>query len=543
MAPIKEAWDQDMLLNAVPVGILVLRSDMTVLFWNNTLAGWTGISSEMITGRQIGEFFPDLVSPKIMMRLCAVFEQGVPAIFSSQLHQYMIPVPLENGRMQNQKTTVTALPSGGGQYHALFSIEDVTDLVNQVKAYRGMRDQVLEEMNYRLQGEEEIRRKNNELSILHQITQVATSSASVDELVTLILGKVLSLLGFEGGGVCLIRQDQENIADLIASQGLPPEFVENVRTITITSPQYRQVLIEGSSRFLKDQHQLSPTIQGLGFNVAASIPLIADDRVVGGMYVVSSQIHLFADDERGILESIGREIGAAVVKTELQQQVLSACNRANLYLDIITHDVNNAITATMMYATLLTETLDGEDLDIAERLLIGVEKSGEIIRNVSTIRRIHENHTPLQNIDLVRLIRSEAEHFDEIRITVPSGEVMVMVDDLIAEIFTNLIGNSLKYGGPSVRVQVLIKDLGKMVEISVEDDGPGIPDSQKEKVFNRFSRGDHDCSGKGLGLFITRSLVERYGGTIQVDDRIPGDPGKGAAIRFTLMKGSPTKGN
>lgn len=533
-----------MLLDAVPVGILVLGSDMTVLFWNNSLARWTGISRETIIGRQVGEFFPDLISPKITMRLSAVFEQGAPAVFSSQLHQYMIPVPLGNGRMQSQKTTVTALPSGtSGRFHALFSIEDVTELVDRVEAYRGMRDQVQEEMICRLQGEEEIRRKNNELSILHQITQVATSSASVDELVTLVLGKVLSLLGFEGGGVYLIRHDQQDTADLIAYQGLPPEFIEAVRTITITDPHYSQVLIEGSAQYCRDPQWLLPSIQALGFKSLASIPLIADDRVGGGMNIVSSSIHQFTADEKGILDSIGREIGAAIVKTELQQQVQDACTRANLYLDIITHDVNNAIMAMMMYATLLTEILDGEDRLIAERLLRGIEKSSEIIRNVSTIRRIQEDLTPLQSTDLVRVIRSEAEHFGTTRITCPEGKVIVMVDDLVAEIFTNLIGNSLKFGGPSVRVQVRIEDLGEMVRVCVEDDGPGIPDSLKEKVFNRFQRGAHNHSGKGLGLFITRSLVERYDGTIQAGDRVPGEPGQGAAIRFTLKKGSPTQGN
>jgi PAS domain S-box-containing protein len=537
---IKETWDPYVLLDAVPVGILVLDSEMIVRFWNNSLARWTGISRETITGRQVGEFFPDLVSQGIMMRLGAVFELGAPAIFSSQLHRHLIPVLLANGQMQSQKTTVTALPSEEeeGRYHALFSIEDVTELVDRVAAYRKMRDKVQEEMACRLQGEEKIRQRNNELSILHQITLVATSSASVDELVTLVLGKVLSLLNFEGGGIYLIRQET---ADLITHQGLPPEFVQKIQSVTLNQDPFRTVMIDGQPWYCMDISQLMPITQSAGFKTLASIPLIADDRVVGAMNIVSSRIHQFTTDEKGILESIGREIGAAVVKTELQEQVRAAYTKANLYLDIITHDVNNAITAMMMYATLLTETLDGEERETAERLLTGIEKSGEIIRNVSTIRRIHENHTPLKSTDLVRVIRSEAEHFDSTRITVPSGEVMVMVDDLVAEIFTNLIGNSLKFGGPSVQVQVRVEDLGEMVRVSVEDNGPGIPDALKERVFNRFSRGVHDCSGKGLGLFITRSLVERYGGTILVGDRVPGDPARGAAIRFTLKR-APAQG-
>jgi two-component system, OmpR family, sensor histidine kinase KdpD len=540
----EETWDQYMLLDAVPVGILVLQSDMTVLFWNNTLARWTGVSREAITGRQIGEFFPDLVADKVTMRLSAVFEQGAPAIFSSQIHRYLIPVPLGDDQMQSQKVTVTALPSREkDQYHALFSVEDVTDLVDRAEAYRRMRDQVQEEMTCRLQGEEEIRRKNKELSILHQITQVTTSSASVDELVTHSLGKVLSLLNFEGGGVYLIRQDRQEIADLITYQGLRPEFVRDIRSVTITQEPFRTVMIEGQPWYCMDLDLFAPQTKAAGFKTLASIPLVADDQIVGAMNITTVRDHQFTPEERSVLESIGREIGAAIVKTELQQQVQSAYTKANLYLDIISHDVNNAITSMMMYATLLTETLDGEDLEIAERLLSGTEKSAEIIRNVSTIRRIHENHAPLRRTDLVGVIRSEAEHFGTSRITCPEGKVFVMADDLVAEIFTNLIGNSLKFGEPSVKVQIQILDLDGMVEVSIVDDGPGIPDSLKEKIFNRFQRGENGCSGKGLGLFITRSLVERYGGTIRIEDRVPGDTRQGTAIKFTLAKWSPAQVN
>jgi signal transduction histidine kinase len=112
----------------------------------------------------------------------------------------------------------------------------------------------------------------------------------------------------------------------------------------------------------------------------------------------------------------------------------------------------------------------------------------------------------------------------------------VAADYLLAEVFANLIGNSLKFGGPDVAVTVRVAEFGDDVEVAVEDTGPGIPDRLKPLIFNRFQRGETKTSGKGLGLYLSRMLVDRYGGAIWVQDRVADHPEKGAAIRFRLRK-------
>ena len=68
------------------------------------------------------------------------------------------------------------------------------------------------------------------------------------------------------------------------------------------------------------------------------------------------------------------------------------------------------------------------------------------------------------------------------------------------------------------------------------DTGPGIPDDLKKVIFERFQRGKGKKSGKGLGLYITRIIVERYGGRIWAEDRVPGQPAQGAVIRVRLRR-------
>jgi signal transduction histidine kinase len=111
-----------------------------------------------------------------------------------------------------------------------------------------------------------------------------------------------------------------------------------------------------------------------------------------------------------------------------------------------------------------------------------------------------------------------------------------MADDLLSEVFANLIGNSVKFGDPGVEIAIRVEESGDQVEVSIEDTGPGVPDAVKPTLFARFAPGKNSRSGKGLGLYITRTLIERYGGRVWVDDRVPGRPECGAAFRFTLHR-------
>jgi two-component system sensor histidine kinase BarA len=85
-------------------------------------------------------------------------------------------------------------------------------------------------------------------------------------------------------------------------------------------------------------------------------------------------------------------------------------------------------------------------------------------------------------------------------------------------------------------ITIRVEDCGNEVRVSIEDTGPGIPDELKGLIFNRFKRGSSRASGSGLGLYICRMLIERYGGRIWVDDRMAGQPEEGTAFRFTLRR-------
>ncbi|WP_292731456.1 ATP-binding protein [Methanoculleus sp.] len=217
---------------------------------------------------------------------------------------------------------------------------------------------------------------------------------------------------------------------------------------------------------------------------------------------------------------------------------LEESNRmAALYLDIMGHDINNANNVANLYADLLLADLEGEpEAELLRKAKMGLTKSIEIVRNVNTIQHIQGGARRLEPIALDPLVRREIERSPLARITYAGTTATVLADDLLSEVLVNLIGNAAKFGGPGVGITVRVEEQDGEVLVSVEDTGPGIPDAIKSRLFGRLARGTQRAAGTGLGLYICRTLIERYGGRIRADDRVAGRPECGAAFRFSLRK-------
>jgi PAS domain S-box-containing protein len=223
-------------------------------------------------------------------------------------------------------------------------------------------------------------------------------------------------------------------------------------------------------------------------------------------------------------------------RKRLEAQLHQLHEEANLYLDILTHDINNINTASMNYG-LMIEAMQGEArADLIANLIHSLEKSDEIIRNISALRKIREDQVQRIPLQISAIISKEIRAYPGADIEYDGTGATVLADEMLSSVFANLIGNAIKYGGTSPHIFIQVEDAGREVLITVGDHGRGIPDSLKPRIFDRFQRGDTTVSGKGLGLYICKALIERYGGTIRVEDRVPGDVGKGAVFRFTLAK-------
>jgi len=114
---------------------------------------------------------------------------------------------------------------------------------------------------------------------------------------------------------------------------------------------------------------------------------------------------------------------------------------------------------------------------------------------------------------------------------------MVWANPLLEHIVSNLISNSIKFGGMKVRIDISVMETAEVVTLTVADTGIGIPDPLKPNIFDRFNRDARSVSGsRGLGLYIVKTLTNQYGGRVWAADRVPGRPEAGAAIKVILQR-------
>ncbi|MDG6256399.1 MAG: PAS domain S-box protein [Methanomicrobiaceae archaeon] len=400
--------------------------------------------------------------------------------------------------------------------------------------------EIVRDISRRKSVENKIREWNRHLSIINTIIRVANSSLILDETLEIILEIVADLLDFDFGWVYLKNRDGKT-AEMVAHYGVPESFADRDRTIGVRDHPYNIVFYGGQSRFVENlpdnppgifESRIMEDVDALSF---AGIPLIAESVVVGALYIGRREEVRFSENERSTLESIGKEIGGTILRGILQDQLEEAYDEMSCYLDIIEHDMLRIHDDLCVTTGIIGEMLDGQARFYAQKIEDTIARGKEIINNVAVIRRINDMPPDLGQVELDPLIRAEMQRFGHASISFEATGYTVIADEFLAEIFANLFGNSIKFGGPDVTIVVKAEEMDGKVLVSVEDTGCGIPDEQKQAVFTVFQRNSQKASGRGLGLHIARLLIERYCGSIWIEDRVPGKHSEGAAVRFTLV--------
>jgi signal transduction histidine kinase len=232
-----------------------------------------------------------------------------------------------------------------------------------------------------------------------------------------------------------------------------------------------------------------------------------------------------------------------------------AVNEIALLNDLMTHDINNFNQGIMGYLELLLEDkrLDDNQRRYAERALLQVKNNARLIDNIRKLAKVRsmpvddfelmDIHDPIQEA-VAAVTKTAGERKITIVSTVPRKTHYVMANQSLHEMFMNIISNAVKFDSSmKVRVDVSVAEetttQGAFWVVSVTDRGRGIPDDRKRVVFERFATGVTGVKGFGLGLSIVKSIVDRFGGRIWVEDRVPGDFSKGSVFKIALPRATP----
>jgi signal transduction histidine kinase len=247
-----------------------------------------------------------------------------------------------------------------------------------------------------------------------------------------------------------------------------------------------------------------------------------------------------------------------VERKRAEEQLKDAKLRAELYLDLMGHDISNMHQIMMGQLELAQDIfntdgkLESSNREMIDTSLASLERCANLISNVRKLQRISSHDVKNNEISLDEVLTGVVKQYDglhpekAVKIEETGGRHIVMANELLRDVFSNLIGNAVKHSnGSKVDITVKLEDVQdsdkKYYKVSIEDNGPGIPDEMKDKVFNRLQRGDTRARGMGLGLYLVKTLVESYHGRVWVEDRVAGDHTKGS--RFVVLLPAPEGSN
>ncbi|MHA2405848.1 MAG: PAS domain S-box protein [Candidatus Hermodarchaeia archaeon] len=237
-------------------------------------------------------------------------------------------------------------------------------------------------------------------------------------------------------------------------------------------------------------------------------------------------------------------------RKEAEIKLMSAHQRAEFLVDLMAHDLNNINQGIMLTLELIEsdEELPKHLREGLQASLDQVERSAELISNVKRFQSLESEPRRLSTRDLSppfhAAVRAVERAFPTKQVflstNIQDQKYWVYGDGFLTELFFNILHNAVKMDrNPLVKIEVQAKENSNegFVKIEVQDQGPGVPDSEKKRIFNRYPNGMEGVRGSGIGLTLVQRILQRYGGQIWVEDRIHGNHSQGANFVVLIPRG------
>ena len=364
----------------------------------------------------------------------------------------------------------------------------------------------------------------NEPQRLESLYALGLLDTSTEERFDRITRLALSLFNVPISTVTLVDSHREWFK---SCQGLPKR--EGKRAISFCGHALvsEEILIvpdtKKDPRFAKN-----PMVLGKPYiRFYAGVPLkSADGQRVGVFCIKDFKSRKLDSQKQALLKSLAswaelelnmHELSTALeARNKAEKQIAELNDALRLINKTIRHDILNDLTVMKVDLELYLNKKKGEKLlwNVASI----VERSANFIRQMKELESAVSFGTPLKPYSLKKVLKEASEHFLSMKFKI-KGEGQVLADEALISVIENIVRNALIHGRIN-QIDIIIKKEKGFVQISLTDKGPGIPDEIKAKLFTEgFKYGS--TGNSGLGLYIAKKTIERYGGQIWVEDNIP----------------------
>ena len=313
---------------------------------------------------------------------------------------------------------------------------------------------------------------------------------------------------------------------------------------------------EAEGTFAQDDPALQRVLQGEQRVARQTNSQGGQTRLLAGMRhashviaVVGVQAEDFSSEAEVFLQRLSEHAAAAIENTRLYQAVQQANLAKSQFITVVSHELKTPMTSIRGYADLVRQGAVGavtvQQTEFLDIVLDNVDRMAALVSDLTDISRIETGRLKvnLARIDLAAYVLEAVTGFrpqldarrQSLATDLPDDLPALFTDpSRLMQILTNLLSNAVKYTpeGGSIRVRARREEAS--LRVAVEDSGIGMTQEEQAKLFTQFFRSENPAvreqPGWGLGLSVTRSLVELLGGSLGVESQ----PGVGSTFWFTL---------
>ncbi|RLC66663.1 MAG: hypothetical protein DRI48_04155, partial [Chloroflexi bacterium] len=402
-----------------------------------------------------------------------------------------------------------------------------------------------------------------ELSMMQRIDRELNATLDYNRVMDLTLEWALRMTEADAGLVAVNVETEDGGRELrfLANRGYPEDVVaayeEELRLLD--HGIVRRVVQSGEAELVDvAASDARPATIMPGMVAQLAVPIRREEQIIAAIVLESSQPGCLEQESLECVTRLADHAAIAIENARLFQQVRRANDAKTEFISFVSHELKQPMTSIRGYTDLLVKGAVGE-LNEAQRGFLdtirsNVDRMGALVSSLLDISRIESGRVRLEirSVSLEQVIEDALQAFraqieakqQSLKVEISTGLPLVRGDrDRLVQILTNLLSNAHKYtpAGGRIEVQAGTWSAGQdgagedgFVVCSVTDTGIGMSVEDQERLFTKYFRSDDPSvrseTGTGLGLVITKSLVELQGGEIWVESEL----GRGSSFAFTI---------
>ena len=410
----------------------------------------------------------------------------------------------------------------------------------------------------------ELTRSVGELKALGEVGQAVSSTLDLETVLTSIVSHAVQLSGTDGGAIYEYDEQREEFL-LRATDHMEEELIEALRAnpprlgdgvVGRAAASREPVVVPNILEERAYAPHMRQMLERFGFRASLAVPLLREDRIIGGLVVRRKSTGEFRPEVIELLKTFATQSVLAIQNARLFREIedksrqIEAANRhKSEFLANMSHELRTPLNAIIGFSEVLQERLFGElnekQAEYTDDILTSGRHLLSLINEILDLSKVEAGRMELElaTFDLPLAI-DNARTFVRERATKHGITLDVDVDERlgdyvgderkIKQILLNLLSNAVKFTPEGGRIGIHARQVNGTVEISVSDTGIGIALEDQPKIFEEFrqvgSDYSHKVEGTGLGLTLAKKFVELHGGRIWVTSEL----GKGSTFSFTL---------